>query len=96
MLADKAFHLRIARQAGNQFLSAMLANVFDRLIFNRPLEGFPHVRMAEAIREHETIVEALRAKDAAKVRMTIVRNITNGGAAIIEYMRERETFRIAI
>jgi DNA-binding GntR family transcriptional regulator len=90
MLADKAFHLRIARQTRNAFLTGLLTTIFDRLIFNRPLEGFPQQRMHEAIREHAMVIDALRTGTAAGARAAIVTNIDNGGRAIIGYMRERE------
>jgi DNA-binding GntR family transcriptional regulator len=101
MLADKAFHLRIARQAGNEVLVAMLANVFDRLLFTRPLEGFPAARMGDAIREHRAIVEALAGassggKGMARLEAALIGNIRNGGDAVVRYMRERESLSIAI
>jgi len=101
MLADKAFHLRIAGQAGNEVLLGMLANVFDRLLFTRPLEGFPAERMRDAMREHQAIVDGLRecrngGKGASRVAAALIANIRNGGDAVIRYMRERETLSIAI
>jgi DNA-binding GntR family transcriptional regulator len=101
MLADKAFHLRIAEQAGNHVLVGMLANVFDRLMFTRPLEGFPPQRMREAMREHQAIVDGLRewkggVKGANRVATALIGNIRNGGHAVVQYMRERETLSMAI
>ena len=101
MLVDKAFHLRIARQAGNQVLLRMLANVFDRLMFTRPLEGFPTERMSDAIREHQAIVEGVRGmvtqdKSVPKVAVAILSNIRNGGDAVVRYMRERSSLPTAI
>jgi DNA-binding GntR family transcriptional regulator len=96
MLADKAFHLRIAQQAGNAFLADVLGNIFDRLIFTRPLEGFPLTRMNEALEEHREILAAMRAGSAGKVRTAVMANVRNGGNSIIKYMREREAMRIAI
>jgi len=101
MLADKAFHLRIAGQAGNEVLVGMLANVFDRLMFTRPLEGFPAERMRDAIREHQAIVDGLRecssgGKGTSRVAAALIANIRNGGNAVVRYMRERETLSIAI
>lgn len=101
MLVDKAFHLRIARQARNEVLLAMLGNVFDRLLFTRPLEGFPPERMNDAIGEHQAIVEGLRAtvtggRSAPKVAAAILANIRNGGDAVVRYMRERSVLPIAI
>lgn len=101
MLADKAFHLRIAGQAGNEVLVEMLANVFDRLMFTRPLEGFPAERMREAMREHQAIVEGLRewknfGKRGNRVAEALAANIRNGGSAVVRYMRERDALSIAI
>jgi DNA-binding GntR family transcriptional regulator len=96
MLADKAFHLRIAEQAGNPVLTELLANIFDRLIFTRPLEGFSVLRMPAAVAEHEAIVTAIRDGTRAQAREAVLRNIRNGGAAIISYLREMESARIAI
>ena len=96
MLADKAFHLRIAEQAGNPVLSELLANIFDRLIFTRPLEGFSVLRMPAAVAEHAAILTAIRDGTRAQAREAVLRNIRNGGGAIISYLREMESARIAI
>jgi len=101
MLVDKAFHLRIARQAGNDVLLRMLANIFDRLMFTRPLEGFPSERMGDAIREHQAIVDGLRSsttgsKGATCLAAALLANIRNGGEAVVQYMRERESLSIAM
>lgn len=101
MLADKAFHLRIAGQAGNEVLLGMLGNLFDRLMFTRPLEGFPAERMKDAMQEHQAIVDGLRGamsggKGAARLASALMANIRNGGDAVVLYMRERESLSIAI
>jgi DNA-binding GntR family transcriptional regulator len=101
MLVDKAFHLRIARQAENEVLLGMLGNLFDRLMFTRPLDGFPPARMTDAVREHQVIVEGLRAtatgrRNAPKVAAAILANIRNGGDAVVRYMQERSALPIAI
>lgn len=101
MLVDKAFHLRIACQADSEILVGMLRNVFDRLMFTRPLEGFPSERMSDAIREHQAIVDAVRAaaagsRSASKAAAAILMNIRNGGDAVVRYMRERSALPIAM
>ncbi|HZP78899.1 MAG TPA: GntR family transcriptional regulator [Pseudolabrys sp.] len=96
MLADKAFHLRIARQAGNPFLIDLLSNLFDRLVFTRPLRGFPMERMQEAIAEHEAILVAIRERSAARARQQMLRNIEAGSKAIIEHLKTLELFKVAV
>ena len=92
MLVDKAFHLRIARQAGNPYLAAQLANVFDRLILTRPIEGFPVNRMGIAVREHEKILAAFEAGTARAAVEAIQRNIDRGAAAIVKHLQSLEEF----
>jgi DNA-binding GntR family transcriptional regulator len=92
MLVDKAFHLRIAHQGGNPYLAAQLANVFDRLILTRPIEGFPVNRMGAAVREHGQILAAFESGSAKSAVDAITRNIDNGSAAIVEHLQSLEEF----
>jgi len=87
MLVDKAFHVRIAEQAGNEHLKSLLANVFDRLILTRPLEDFPLGRMGEAVKEHAQLLAQIEGGNARRVEAAVARNIENGGAAIIAHMQ---------
>ena len=95
MLVDKAFHLRIAEQAGNPFLASQLANVFDRLILTRPIEGFPVNRMAVAVREHGEIVAAFESGTAKSAADALMRNIDNGSSAIVLHLRSLAEFSYA-
>jgi DNA-binding GntR family transcriptional regulator len=92
MLVDKAFHLRIAEQAGNPCLTSQLANILDRLILTRPIEGFPVNRMAFAIREHADIVAAFESGTARSAGDALMRNIENGSSAIVKHLRSLEEF----
>jgi DNA-binding GntR family transcriptional regulator len=92
MLVDKAFHVRIAEQAGNPHLASQLANVFDRLILTRPIEGFPVNRMGLAVAEHEAVVAAFHKRDGRKVADALMCNIDNGSAAIVAHMRSLQQF----
>ena len=92
MLVDKAFHLRIAEQAGNPCLREFLANIFDRLILTRPIEGFPANRMVIAVAEHGQILAAFE-KGAQKAAVdSVVRNIDKGSAAIVQHLRSLTEF----
>lgn len=94
MVVDKAFHVRIAEQARNPHLTAMLANMFDRLILTRPLEDFPLHRMAEAVEEHEALVTAFEKGKASGVEEAILRNVQRGGEAIIGHMASARDFAL--
>lgn len=92
MLVDKAFHLRIAEQAGNGYLRALLANIFDRLILTRPIEGFPIHRTPIAVSEHGEILSAFESGVARAARQAMVRNIDNGRTAIVQHLRGMRRF----
>jgi DNA-binding GntR family transcriptional regulator len=96
MLVDKAFHLRIAEQAGNPCLASQLANIFDRLILTRPIEGFPVNRMAIAVREHAEIVAAFESGTAKSAGDALLRNIEKGSSAIVKHLRSLEEFSFAM
>lgn len=92
MLVDKAFHLRIAEQAGNGYLRGLLANIFDRLILTRPIEGFPIHRTPIAVIEHGEILSAFESGIPAAAKRCVVRNIDNGSAAIVQHLRGLKAF----
>jgi DNA-binding GntR family transcriptional regulator len=95
MLVDKAFHLRIAQQAGNPFLASQLANILDRLILTRPIDGFPVNRMAIAVEEHGQILAAFERGTAKSAGDALQRNIDNGSSAIVKHLRSLEDFSFA-
>jgi len=95
MVVDKAFHVRIAEQAGNPDLTSLLANMFDRLILTRPLEDFPLNRMHEAVEEHEALVAAFERGKARDVEEAVKHNVHRGGAAIVSHMTHARDFDFA-
>ncbi len=93
MLVDKAFHMRIAEQAGNAHLREVLANTFDRLILTRPRDGFPVSRMRSALEEHKAIVAGFEGKRSKAAVAAVARNVEEGGAAIVAHLRSLDEFR---
>lgn len=89
--ADIAFHRRLVEAAGNAELSRVLEPILGRVavaMLAGDLETWP----AEALREHEGIIEAVAAGDAAlsrkrseahvlKVRERLLRKLGGGAAA---------------
>ena len=94
MLVDKAFHVRIARKAGNPHLSASLSNMFDRLILTRPIEDFPMGRMGEAVAEHAAVLAHLQTGNAGEAAAALIRNIDQGCEAIVAHMRSQARLEI--
>jgi len=95
MLVDKAFHVRIAEQAGNPHLTALLANMFDRLILTRPIEDFPLDRMSQAVGEHAEMLARFESGTPREVEAAVVRNIQDGGAAILAHMQSTRELAFA-
>jgi DNA-binding GntR family transcriptional regulator len=95
MLVDKAFHVRIAEQAGNPHLTALLANMFDRLILTRPLESFPLDRRSHAVAEHAEVMAQLESGTPRGFEAAVVRNIRDGGAAILAHMESTRELAFA-
>ncbi|HEX4331084.1 MAG TPA: GntR family transcriptional regulator [Usitatibacter sp.] len=96
MLVDKAFHVRIARQAGNPHLTASLSNMFDRLILTRPIEDFPLGRMGEAVAEHALALARFQSGTVDEAEAALVHNIRNGCEAIVAHLRSPLEFPVSI
>ena len=96
MLVDKAFHMRIAEQAGNPALVSMLSNLFDRLILTRPMDGSPVSRTHLAVQEHAAITKAFEGSNAKAAAESLRKNIDNGGAAVVSHLTSAEDFRLAM
>lgn len=77
--ADRLFHLRVAEATGNSVLVGVVARLFDlRLgpLFDQLHSHFDTPAVwAQAIAEHREILEALRAKDAARARAMMQRHM---------------------
>jgi len=77
ILTDKKFHLEIAKMAGNNTLTQMLTQMYDKLIFKSPIEQISSKRSKEAIKEHTEILKTLEQKDGKKAAK-IMRNHVRG------------------
>jgi DNA-binding GntR family transcriptional regulator len=96
MIADKAFHLRIAEQVANPYLIELGHTLFDHYIFTRPIEGFPISRAHEAVREHEAILGAMKGDDPDAVVAAVTDNIENGRTSIAKFLKERDSDSIPL
>ena len=77
ILTDKKFHLEIAKMAGNNTLTQMLTQMYDKLIFKSPVEQISPKRSKEAIKEHLEILKTLEQKEGKKAA-TIMRKHVRG------------------
>jgi GntR family transcriptional regulator, rspAB operon transcriptional repressor len=87
---DRAFHLRIAEAAGNQFVKKTLEQVFDQLILKRRLEGFlPRDR--EVYQEHEVLLECFEKRDKDKAKETVKAHIRKGRENFLKRYRPKQS-----
>jgi DNA-binding GntR family transcriptional regulator len=77
ILTDKKFHLEIAKMAGNNTLTQLLTQMYDKLIFKSPIEQLSSKRSKEAIKEHLEILKSLEQNDGKKAATTM-RNHVRG------------------
>jgi DNA-binding GntR family transcriptional regulator len=77
ILTDKKFHLEIARMAGNNTLTQLLTQMYDKLIFKSPVEQLSTKRSKEAIKEHMEILKSLEQNNGKKAATTM-RNHVRG------------------
>lgn len=66
ILSNKNFHLAIAKLVGNETLTQLLNQMYDKLIFKSPVEHISQERCKDAIMEHAEILEMLKLKDGKK------------------------------
>ena len=77
--ANERFHHTLYGQAGNRFLEAEALRLHRRLKPYRRLQLRLRGRMAQSMAEHETIVAALAAGDAAQAGATIYGHVAVQG-----------------
>ncbi|WP_168791125.1 FadR/GntR family transcriptional regulator [Paraburkholderia aromaticivorans] len=84
---DIAFHMAVAQSTGNRFFAHTLAALSEQMNFSirlvRDLAGRPIVsRKQEVLREHEQILDAIDAGDAAAARDAMRAHIDGGIARL--------------
>ncbi len=94
LIADREFHLALARLCGNGWLERTLGSVFDRLIMKRTLEGLlAHRRSADSLAEHREIVQAIEKGQPARAATAMRRHIRRGKGFVLEHLSALEALR---
>jgi DNA-binding GntR family transcriptional regulator len=84
---DRQFHIRLAHISGNDTMTEILDRLFDQLIMKRRLEHLPLHRGQKAYIEHLSLLEAIKDKDRAKVRRSLLRHLSNGRDFVLGDLR---------
>ena len=94
LVYDQDVHLEIARLAGNETLTAMLAHVFERIVLKRRTDGlYDPARGTAAHQEHLQLLEAMERRDPRVAVATIRSHIQAGKKNVMADLRQRQAIR---
>ena len=86
MSENRSFHYLIAEASGNHELAEMLGRLLDRLLHFMIL-----CRVGKTLENrHSLVIEALRTRDIAKARNTILAEVNQTRETILEHVIEEE------
>ncbi len=89
MWADREWHLTLASCANNKALLRTLQSIFERLALKFRTDGFPVSRSAEALREHENMMAALRAPDTETAERLLAAHIQSARQRIVNHLKRQ-------
>jgi DNA-binding GntR family transcriptional regulator len=84
---NQAIHRRLAEMSGNRILAADYKAYADKIRRARYLANLSSTRWAESVEEHERIMEALDARDGAKLGALLQEHILHTGAAVVDALK---------
>ena len=83
MIKDTNFHLHMIKIAENKVMYNLSKMIFEQIYLKYRPEYMREERIREAAEEHSALLEALREKDARKIRRLIKQHIKNGRAHVV-------------
>jgi len=96
LIYDQDVHLEIARLSGNDTLTRMLTQVFERIILKRRTDGlYDPVRGLTAHQEHLQLLQAMKRRDAAQAVGILRAHIRAGRDNVVADLRQRQHIREA-
>jgi DNA-binding GntR family transcriptional regulator len=94
LVYDQDVHLEIARLAGNETLTSMLAHVFERIVLKRRTDGlYDPARGTTAHQEHLQLLEAIERRDPREAVAIIRSHIQAGKKNVIADLKQRQEIR---
>lgn len=87
LMVDREFHLALAAMSGNTYLCRTLADIFDRLILKRRVEGFHDTRGIEPCEDHDRLLAAM-STGKGELAQTILRDhISSACTRLTNYLQ---------
>jgi len=94
LVYDQDVHIEIARLAGNETLTSMLAHVFERIVLKRRTDGlYDPARGMTAHQEHLQLLEAIERRDPRDAVATIRSHIQAGKKNVMADLKQRQAIR---
>jgi DNA-binding GntR family transcriptional regulator len=94
LVYDQDVHLEIARLAGNETLTSMLAHVFERIVLKRRTDGlYDPARGTTAHQEHLQLLEAIERRDPREAVAIIRSHIQAGKKNVMADLKQRQEIR---
>jgi len=94
LVYDQDVHIEIARLAGNETLTSMLAHVFERIVLKRRTDGlYDPARGVTAHQEHLQLLEAIERRDPRDAVATIRSHIQAGKKNVMADLKQRQAIR---
>ncbi|MEW5913947.1 MAG: GntR family transcriptional regulator [Thermodesulfobacteriota bacterium] len=87
ILVDAQFHLRLAEFGGNEVITRMLRDVFEKLYLKYRPEYLEAPRTKEVAAEHRAILDALRGRDAQKAAAAVRSHIARSKQRVTRLLR---------
>jgi DNA-binding GntR family transcriptional regulator len=94
LVYDQDVHIEIARLAGNETLTSMLAHMFERIVLKRRTDGlYDPARGMTAHQEHLQLLAAMERRDPRDAVATIRSHIQAGKKNVMADLKQRQAIR---
>ena len=92
MEIDRRFHIRLAEIGSNSFVFKTIQEIYDQygLSLKLSLRFLPLERVEEVAREHERIIEFLRAMDRSGLKRAMKKHLHAPVLELGQYIKSRE------
>lgn len=90
ILVDAKFHLTVAQYSGNEVISAMLGDIYEKLYLKYPPEYLAAPQLREVSTEHRQILDALGRGDAWTAIETTRKHIAASKDRITRALQHRQ------
>lgn len=92
LLEEANFHKTIALSSGNKYLYEIISNIFDKIITYRGIGTLNLQRRKAACQQHEAIFNALKERNAQKLKKILAEHISEAKRDAVERVKNETDF----